>query len=91
MKAAAVLGLMMGGAVLFGQAKMPKVKSEKEGAAVQAMFQAQDPDTRIAAAEALMTKFADSEFRQYALQMEAMSYQQKGDAEKTIIFSEQVL
>jgi len=89
--AAAIAGLMCGSALLMGQPKQPKVKSQKEAEAVQAMFQAQDPDSRIAAAESLMSKFADSDFKPYALQMEAMSYQQKGDWEKTIIFSERVL
>lgn len=89
--AAVILGLTSGTALLFGEVKQPKVKSQKEAEAVQAMFQAQDPDSRIAAAENLMNKFADSQFKPYALQMEAMSYQQKGDAEKTIIYSERVL
>ncbi len=88
---AVIAGLTCGSALMFGQAKPPKVKSQKEAEAVQAMFQAQDPDTRIAAAETVLTKFADSDFKAYALQMEAMSYQQKGDPERTIIFSERVL
>jgi tetratricopeptide (TPR) repeat protein len=88
---AALVGLTVGAAMLSAEPKQPKPKSQKEVEALQAMFNAQDPDTRIAAAENLLAKFADTEFKVTALQMEAMSYQQKGDADKVIIFCERVL
>jgi tetratricopeptide (TPR) repeat protein len=75
----------------FGQAKQPAPKSQKEQEAVMAVFQAQDPDARIAAAENLLQKFADTEFKAIALQVAAMSAQQKNDFEKMIIYSERTL
>jgi tetratricopeptide (TPR) repeat protein len=77
--------------LLLGQAKQPQVKSQKEGEAVMAIFQAQDPDARIAAVENLLTKFADTEFKPVALQVAAASAQQKNDFEKMIIYSERAI
>lgn len=71
--------------------KMLKPKSPKEGQAINAMIQAPDPDARIKAADELITKFADTEFKGYALYLEADAYQQKGDAEKAIVYGEQCL
>lgn len=71
--------------------KPPQPKGPKEGEAIMAMFQAQDPDARIAAANNLITKFADSEFKATALYIAAFSYQQKGDMENTVIFAEKCL
>ena len=88
------LALAMG-AALMAQApappKAPQPKSQKEVQALQAMFGAQDADTRIKAAEDLMTNFADTEFKSIALFFEAMSYQQKGDADKAIVYAERTL
>jgi tetratricopeptide (TPR) repeat protein len=75
----------------FGQGKQPTPKSQKEQEAVMAVFQAQDPDARIAAAENLLQKFADTEFKAIALQVAAMSAQQKNDFEKMVIYSERTL
>jgi tetratricopeptide (TPR) repeat protein len=75
----------------FGQAKQPQPKSQKEQEAVMAVFNAQDPDARIAAAEALLQKFADTEFKAIALQVAAMSAQQKNDFEKMVIYAERTL
>lgn len=71
--------------------KQPALKGPKEQEAVMAMFQAQDPDARIAAANNLITKFADSQFKATALYLAAFSYQQKNDSENTIIFAEKCL
>ena len=62
----------------FGQ----KVKSQKEAQAVQAMLQAQTPEDRIKAANDVITNFADTEFKPYALFIEADAYFQKGDVDK---------
>jgi tetratricopeptide (TPR) repeat protein len=78
-------------ALVFGQGKQPTPKSQKEQEAVMAVFQAQDPDARIAAAENLLQKFADTEFKAIALQVAAMSAQQKNDFEKMVIYSERTL
>jgi tetratricopeptide (TPR) repeat protein len=71
--------------------KPPQPKSQKEFEAIQAIFQAQDPDARIAAAKELVTKFADTEFKATAFYIGAFSYQQKGDLENAIAWAEQAL
>jgi tetratricopeptide (TPR) repeat protein len=75
----------------FGQAKQPQPKSKQEAEAVMAVFNAQEPDARIAAAEALLQKYADTEFKAIALQVAAMSAQQKNDFEKMVIYAERTL
>jgi len=72
-------------------AKQPQVKSQQEAQAVMAMFQAPDADARIKAAEELLSKYADTEFKATALFFEALSYQQKNDFENTIVFAERTL
>jgi tetratricopeptide (TPR) repeat protein len=69
----------------------PHVKSQAEAEAVQALGRAQDADTVIAAAENLLAKFADTDFKDLALLMEARAYQQKGDSAKAQIFAERSL
>lgn len=71
--------------------KQPQPKSQKELDAVQAIFQAPDPDARIAAAKELVTKFADTDFKATAFYVGAFSYQQKGDLENAIAWAEQAL
>ena len=56
-------------AVLLAQAKAPTPKSQKEVDALNAMIQAADNDTRIKAANELLTKFADTDFKGLALYM----------------------
>jgi tetratricopeptide (TPR) repeat protein len=74
-----------------GLIAQPKPKSQAETEALRAMFSAQTPDARIAAAEAVMTKFADTEFKSVALYFEAMSYEQKGDYDHAVVFGERTL
>jgi len=71
--------------------KPPQPKGPKEVEAIQAIFAAQDPDARIAAANNLVTKFSDTEFKATALYVAAFSYQQKGDMENVIVYSEKCL
>jgi tetratricopeptide (TPR) repeat protein len=91
----AVVGLACAASLLLGQAgavaKQPKPKSKNEVDAVMAMFNAQDPDARIAAANQLVLKFADTEFKELAMLMTALSYQQKNDAENMILYGERTL
>lgn len=90
----AILGLVCGVGFLCAQipvAKQPQPKSQKEIEALMAMFNAQDPDSRIKAANELILKFADTEFKAIALQIAAMSYREKNDAENMIIFAEKTL
>jgi len=96
--ASGVFGLMAqqppakGGAPAGGAAAGPQPKSQAEQTAVMAIMQAQgNPDAVIKASEDLLAKFADTEFKEMALYMEAISYEQKGDADKAIIFAEKVL
>jgi len=75
-------------------AKGPTVKSKGEGEAVNALFtaaQAGNADATIKAADDLVTKFSDTEFKEIALQLEATTYQQKGDPDHATIYGERVL
>jgi tetratricopeptide (TPR) repeat protein len=78
-----------------GQAapKTPQVKSPAEAQAVQALFQAQQggPDAIIKAAEDLLTKFVDTDFKEIALFVEAQAYKAKNDNTKAQIYAERVL
>jgi tetratricopeptide (TPR) repeat protein len=75
-----------------GQGLIPGTKSVAESQAVLALNQAQgNPDATIKAADDLLTKFADTSFKEIALYMEAISYQQKNDIEKATIYAEKVL
>src|SRR6266487_2273057 len=76
---------------LMAQQSQPKPKSPKEVEALQAMFNAQDPDARIKAGEELLVKFADTEFKSIASYLIAVSYDQKGDWEKEVIWGERTL
>jgi tetratricopeptide (TPR) repeat protein len=68
-----------------------KIKNKAEEAAVQAVFQAADDDARIAAANALLAKHADSDYKALALFMAANAYQGKGDFENMIVFCERTI
>jgi tetratricopeptide (TPR) repeat protein len=72
-------------------AKQPVVKSKEEADAIMAMFNAKDPDSRIAAAEAFIQKFADTQFKGVALFFIAASFMEKNDYEKTITYAERSL
>ncbi len=73
---------------LFAQ---PKPKSQDELEALKAMFGAATADARIAAAENVLTKFKDTEFKGVALYFEAASYDQKHDYDNTVVFGERTL
>jgi lipopolysaccharide biosynthesis regulator YciM len=75
-------------------AKGPAPKSKGELDAYNALATAQqqnNPDAVITAAENLVTKYADTDFKDVALFMEAMAYQAKGDREKMQINLERTL
>lgn len=69
----------------------PKPKSQKELDAIMAIQNAADPAARIAAVEDLLTKFADTEFKSFALMVAAASAQQMNDFEKMVIYAERTL
>jgi len=71
--------------------KQPQPKSQKEVDAIMAIQNAQDPDGRIAAVENLLTKFADTEFKGFALYIATVSAQQKNDFEKVVVYGERTL
>lgn len=87
------------GTALLAQAPPPKAATGKnapkiskgERAAVQALLSAQTDDDRIKAAEDLVTKYADTPYKSFALFAEAQAYQQKGDNAKAIVFCEDAL
>lgn len=79
---------------LFGQSastKQPKPKSQKEVDAFNAMLAAADDDARIAGAENLLTKFADTDFKPLALYIATAASQSKNDFEKMVIYGERTL
>jgi tetratricopeptide (TPR) repeat protein len=76
---------------LLAQPAQPKPKSNEELEALKTMFGAQTPDARIAAAENVLTKFKDTDFKAVALYFEAASYREKGDYEKTVVFGERTV
>jgi tetratricopeptide (TPR) repeat protein len=73
--------------------KGPGPKSQAEAQAVNAVIQAQaqSPDELIKAADALVSKFADTSFKSFALELEAEAYQKKNDNAKAIVYAEQAL
>jgi len=85
------LVLLATGILAAAPVKQPQPKSKKEQDAIMAVFNAQTPDARIAAAEDLITNFADTEFKSIALQIAAASAQQKNDYEKMVLYAERTL
>jgi tetratricopeptide (TPR) repeat protein len=72
--------------------KGPAPKSADELKALQALFMAAGkPDEVIMAAENVLTKFPDTDFKDTVLFMEAEAYRQKGDKEKMQIYAERTL
>jgi tetratricopeptide (TPR) repeat protein len=86
----AALVVVAATATLLAQ-KQPQAKSQKEVDAINAMFQAQDADGRIAAANALVTKFADTDFKSLAYLLMTEAYERKNDFEKMVFFGEETL
>ena len=68
-----------------------KPKSQKEAEAVNAIIQAKTPDEKMAAVDNLIMKFADSEFKIWALNYAATSAQQKKDSAKAIFYADQAV
>lgn len=87
----AALAVAAAGTVNAQSRPTPKPKSNDEVKAIQAMYQATDPDSQIAAANALVEKFADTEFKSIAFQLMASDYQRKGDFAKTVVYGERAL
>src|SRR5580693_2896589 len=77
---------------LFAQTPaQPKIKSNGERKAVMAIQSASDADSIIKAAEDLLNNYADSDYKEYALTMEAKAYQIKHDDTNAQVYAERVL
>jgi tetratricopeptide (TPR) repeat protein len=68
-------------------------KSKGEADAVNEVIQAQTktPDDMIKAVDNLTTKYADTVYKSFALELGAEAYQQKGDNAKSVVYAEQSL
>jgi len=76
---------------MFADQKPAAPKSKGELEALQAVFGAQDPDARIKAAENVLTKYADTDFKAMVLYLEAVAYQQKNDFDNMVIYAERAV
>lgn len=82
-----VAGLLAMSALALAQ----KAKSKGEVEAVNAVLQAQNPDDVIKAADALIAKYKDTEFKATALERAGEAYEQKGDSVNAIIYGNRAL
>lgn len=89
-----ILGLAACAGLTLAQStnpKQPQPKSQKEVEAIMAMFQAPGPKERIDAAMALITGFADTDFKATAFYLAAFSARDLGDSANMIVYSERAL
>lgn len=77
-------------AAAFGQAKQPKPKSQKELDALVAAQNAAGCDPKAAAADAVIEKFADTDFKAMVLTLAADACQ-RTNPEKSIVYGERAL
>jgi hypothetical protein len=75
------------GSVTFAQ----KIKSPKEREAIVAVQNANDADSRLAAIENLLTKFADTDWKIPMLEIAIDTTRQKGDPDAMTIYCERTL
>jgi len=76
---------------MAGLATAQKLKSAKERDAVIAVQNATTADARITAVDNLITNFADTEFKAWALSVAAQAEQAKGDSAKALIYANRAL
>jgi len=94
MKRTLLTGVLVMAAAVSGLMAQMKPKSNAEAEAVRAVFTAQssqNPDATVKAAEELLGKFADTEYKEIVLLLEADAYQQKGDYASAEITDQRVL
>jgi len=86
-------GVLVMAAAVSGLMAQIKPKSKAEADAVRALDAArtQGADAIIKAAEELLVKFADTDYKEAALMLEAEAYKQKGDYASAEITDERVL
>jgi len=85
------LAIALGATCLMAQVT---VKSKGEGEAINALINAArtgDNDATIKAADDLLSKYADTQYKVAALNMEASAYHRKGDDDHAQVYAEQVL
>jgi tetratricopeptide (TPR) repeat protein len=85
------LAIALGATSLMAQVT---VKSKGEGEAINALLAAArtgDNDATIKAADDLLSKYADTQFKVTALNMEASAYHRKNDDDHAQVYAEQVL
>jgi len=71
--------------------KGPHPKSAEENQALLDMFKAQDPDTQIKAAQDILDKFPDTDYKAQVLLVQAQGYHEKKDDPKAIVAGEKSL
>jgi tetratricopeptide (TPR) repeat protein len=87
-----ILALTAGLSSLMAQQQKPKSAGERKAVmAIQTATSGGDPDAIIKAAEDLLSNYADTDYKEYALTMEAKAYQMKRDDDKSQVFAERVL
>jgi tetratricopeptide (TPR) repeat protein len=91
MKRMILTGVVAMTAGLSGLMAQPKPKSNGERKAIVAIQSSTDPDAIIKASEELLTNYADSDFKEYALTMEAKAYQMKHDDDNAQVYADRVL
>jgi tetratricopeptide (TPR) repeat protein len=69
----------------------PHPKSAEENAALLAMFRAQDPDSQIKAAQDILDKYPDTDYKAQVLLVQAQAYHAKKDDPKAIVVGEESL
>ena len=74
-------------APVLGQ-QAPQAKSPEEAEALQALFAARDPDTRIEVAKKILKKFKNTEFKDAVLYHATVSYEEKNDIVNMQIYGE---
>ena len=77
-------------APLLGQ-QAPQAKSPEEAEALQALFAARDPDTRIEVAKKILKNFKNTEFKDAVLYYATVSYEEKNDIVNMQIYGERAL
>ncbi len=71
--------------------KGPHPKSAEENQALLDMFKAQDPDSQIKAAQDILDKFPDTDYKAQVLLVQAQGYHEKKDDPKAIVAGEKSL
>jgi tetratricopeptide (TPR) repeat protein len=87
-----ILTLTAGLSGLMAQQQKPKSAGERKAVvAIQTAANSGDADAMIKASEEVLTNYADSDFKEYALTIEAKAYQIKHDDDNAQVFADRVL